>query len=334
MGLVSRTFRILGGAIALVAATGLGSGFARAADQDLSSECTWFPDLRCERTSRWDGFIPPMSAPFLFEDPFITTGISAYGLWHEFPEKGVFTGGEARALALQARVAVTDRLALIATKDGIVDFRPDTPLVDNQNGFLDLAGGIKYALYVDPKRELIITPVLRFEFSNGTRRILAGNGDGVFIPSISIGKGLTDRIKMLADVGERIPFDTDAESQVLFYNTHLSYQLTKRLTPFVEFNGLTYLTGGDGTSSVRLAGNTHLSISQVQTALGLPGFEGVDLLNLGSRNVRGHDIITGALGMRLSVGEGRYLGFSYERPLTDRRDIFKQRFTLNFWLDL
>ena len=35
----------------------------------------WFPDLRCERQGRFDGFHKPIVAFALFEDPFITTGI-------------------------------------------------------------------------------------------------------------------------------------------------------------------------------------------------------------------------------------------------------------------
>lgn len=85
-----------------------------------SKQCQgWFPDFAasCERQGRYQGFIPPMTMPYLFEEPFITTGLSGYGIWHEFPNESAFQGGDAWVAALQARIAITDRLALIATKD-------------------------------------------------------------------------------------------------------------------------------------------------------------------------------------------------------------------------
>ena len=63
--------------IALLAATGATAE---------TEECpTFFPDLRCDRSGRYEGFIPTMASPYIFEDPFITTNISAHGIWHDFP---------------------------------------------------------------------------------------------------------------------------------------------------------------------------------------------------------------------------------------------------------
>jgi hypothetical protein len=105
-------------------------------------DCVWLPDLRCGRSGRWDGFEKPIVQPYLFEDPFVTTALHPYYAWHEFPDDSVLQGGEVHVAALQARLALTDRLGLIATKDGYVWLRPENPLLDDDEGFWDLALGL------------------------------------------------------------------------------------------------------------------------------------------------------------------------------------------------
>ena len=61
-----------------------------AAEEDCDA---WFPDFNCERSGRFEGFHKPIVAPYLFEDPFITTNAVPYFLWHDFPEQSVFDGG-------------------------------------------------------------------------------------------------------------------------------------------------------------------------------------------------------------------------------------------------
>ena len=123
-----------------------------AAGAETPADCpTWFPDFRCDRSGRFEGFENTIVQPFLFEDPFITTNVSAYYIWHDFPRKSVFQGGDLSTVAVQARVALTDRLALIATKDGFAWNYPDTELsgltvLPNTQGWFNIAGGFKYAL--------------------------------------------------------------------------------------------------------------------------------------------------------------------------------------------
>ena len=114
----------------------------------LAQECPkWFPDLRCEREARWEGFRKPIIAPYLFEDPFVTTGASLYYIYHEFPDDSALGGGEVHVAALQLRLALTERLGFIATKDGYVWLRPDLPLLDDEEGWMNLGAGLKYILW-------------------------------------------------------------------------------------------------------------------------------------------------------------------------------------------
>jgi len=143
--------------------------FAAPPASGLDDECTWFPDIRCDRSGRYEGFVMPMSMPYLFEDPFITTGVNVVGIWHDYPtgRKSVFQGGDAWVTAVQARVAITDRLAFIATKDGYAWHRPDNELLRNDQGFFDIAAGFKYALIDDRENNFILTPSLRIDIPVG-----------------------------------------------------------------------------------------------------------------------------------------------------------------------
>ena len=56
-------------------------------------------------------------------------------------------------------------------------------------------------------------------------------------------------------------------------------------------------------------------------------FEGADIANLGSSNMAGETLITMAWGVRVPFDNGISTGFSYERVLSQRQDIFEQRAT-------
>jgi hypothetical protein len=124
----------------------------------------------------------------------------------------------------------------------------------------------------------------------------------------------------------------DKETTSLFYNLHLDYRPIEFLAPFVEFNGLGYIAGGDGTRTLKTTLGT-LTVAQVQAALGTGGFEGIDVANLGSGSVGGNNIITFAVGTRIPINRHLSLAAAYEFPLTDRRDIFKQRVTMSALLE-
>lgn len=296
---------------------------------------TWFPDFRCERHGRYDGFVPPMMHPYLFEDPFITTGVTAVGIWHQFPHDSILNGGKHApdgitgdgdlwVAALQARIAITDRVALIATKDGWVDSSPGLSLLDEDEGFADITAGIKVAAIDDREDNFILSPSLRFSVPIGDHGVRQGYGDGVFIPDVSLGWGL-DKFHVLADLGGQFPLDTDKQSTSLFYHLHLDYALHQYFVPFVEFGGFQYLDGGDGSTTVKLKGGQHLSIRDAMDVLNTDPSEGYDYANFGSPGVAGEHVAAFAVGFRVPVTRHLILGVAYERPLTDNRDVLNQR---------
>jgi len=98
------------------------------------------------------GLIAPVANPIYFEDPRITSELRPIFIQHWLPDTFDFAGGtvplggEVRVYALQIRYALTERLGLIATKDGYIEFKPGGALTANHGyGFADLAAGLKYA---------------------------------------------------------------------------------------------------------------------------------------------------------------------------------------------
>lgn len=292
---------------------------------------TFFPDFRCEREARYPGFVAPVSAPYLFEDPFITTGLSGWYIYHDYPNDSVFDGGHLNAVALQARLAITDRLAFIATKDGYVWNRPDRAIVPDDEAFVNIAAGFKYALVDMREQNFILTPALRVEAPVGGREVYSGHGDGVIIPSVSSAWGIGD-FHVIGSLGAQLPFDMGDQSTQLFYNLHLDYALLSHFVPLVEFNGYHWTRSGNGNIPIETTGST-LRLSAAETALGTGGFEGVDLLNLGSGSVSGNNIVTFAVGARIPIVKHLSFGAVYEFPITSREDIFDQRMTANLALE-
>lgn len=299
----------------------------------LPPECPLlFPDLRCDRQGRYEGFVPPMMHPYLFEDPFITTGVSGWGIWHEFPGDSILDGGHLWVAALQARIAITDRIAFIATRDGWVDFEPGLSLLDNRRGSADLALGFKVAVIDLPEVPFILTPSLRFQIAQGSQDVLQGNGDGVLIPAVSAAWG-RGNFHVIGDLGMEIALDPDAQSTSLFYHLHLDYAVHRFLVPFIEVGGFTYTDGGDGSTKIRLRGGDEVALRDAQALLGEDPEEGYDYANLGSRGMAGHTVVAGSVGVRVPLNEHVILGAAWEYPLTPSRDVLRQRASMNVTIE-
>lgn len=256
-----------------------------------------------------DGKIDPVSAGFTFESPYIHTSVRPVFLYHEFPSDSIFQGGDLKVYAAQLRLALTERLALIATKDGFADLNPDA-FSDDETGWLDLAAGVKYAVLDDEESGLTVTPGLIFELTQGSSDVFQGNGDGIVRPFVSAGLDLED-INLIGSIGLDYPLDRDKESTSFDYHAHVSFEVNDWFVPLVELNGIHYIDGGDV----------------------LPvNFEAVDYGNLGASMVDGNDIVTGAVGTRIRLSDWAHFGAAYEVPLTSREDIFDKRISLDLLL--
>ena len=282
--------------------------------------------------------------PYLFEDPFPTSEIQLVGIWHQFPGRSAFRGGYAAVAAVQARLALTDRLSFIATKDGLTFLRPQVrlndvapglgggALLEDQEGSMDMTLGLKYALISRPEDGFILSPSLRFETDFGSHDLLQGRGDGIVIPALSFGWG-SRNLHLLGGLGGQLPLDRDHDSTSIFYNLHVDYAVPVEhpggnfIAPFLELNGMHWTRSGDGSAPVQTTLG-RLDLSTAQVALRTGAFEGYDVANLGSAGIAGANLVTMAVGVRIPIREGATLGISYERPVSERKDIIKQRLTL------
>lgn len=305
-------------------------GLAHAADCDLTNCAPASPvacdDLSCFDTGQdgcglltdllsgqslikqsdhcFDDFISPMTNPLFFEDPRTLTEARFIFVNHNVPD-AVF-GGDVQYYALQIRAALTDNLSFIANKDGFIV--SDNVLIDD--GWADVALGLKYNLFKDTQTQSIISVGTTVDLPFGSTRSLQGNGDGEFHIFASAGTQLGEQFHYVTGSGFRLPVDTQAESQVWYWSNHLDYQFADSgLYLFGEANWYHWLQSGN--------------------AFGVP-VEGIDLFNLGSAGVAGNDIVTGAIGVKYSPSPATEIGIAWELPLTDREDIMKDRFTFDW----
>jgi hypothetical protein len=114
----------------------------------------------------FDDFISPMTNPVFFEDPRNLTEVRFIFLNHNLP--GALGGNSIQVYAAQIRVALTERLSLIATKDGFIYTQSSLPGLDS--GFADVAAGLKYNLYRDPSAGRLLSG----GFPNGERKVATG----------------------------------------------------------------------------------------------------------------------------------------------------------------
>lgn len=290
--------------------------------------CTWLPDLRCGRSGRPEGWRMPIVQPYLFEDPFITTGVYPYYVWHEFPEHSVFKGGDTQVVAVQARLAITDRLAFIATKDGYRWHDPKLGLLEDDHGWMNIAGGFKYLLVRDDRYDFYLTPAIRYEAPTGARDVYQGEGNGIVIPSVSAGWSPLENLHLIADVGGQIPLDSDFQSDSVFYHVYADYQVHPRFTPFVQLSGTTWTGSGDGTFPIKLKDESTIPLSLAQAATGSGPFDGADAIsNLGSRDIAGKTLLTLALGAHVKLADHLVWSAAYEHEISKHNGIFEQRVT-------
>ena len=258
--------------------------------------------------ARHSRYVPPLTNPIFNETPYITTEARAFYFYHSLPDDFVTEGGHVNLVALQLRLALTERLGFIATKDGYADFHFDEVLEDT-DGFANIALGFKYALLSDPVNEGILTAGLRYEIPINDLETggieLQGDGDGFLNPFITGARAFGD-FGLQASFGANFALDPDEDTSILHYSLHADYEVLPGLFPILELNGFTAFDNGD-----RLTGP-------------LGDLDGVDVLNFGSDN-RGTTVTIGG-GARYRLNDHLQFGLGAETPITDKDDtIFDYR---------
>ncbi len=252
----------------------------------------------------FDRFISPMTNPVFFEDPRTLTEARAFFLQHKVPSAA--GGGNIQVMAMQMRAAITDRLSIVAAKDGFLT--SSNTLIDD--GWADLAVGLKYNLYANSRTQRLLSTGFSYELPTGSPRALQGNGDGEFHTYLTGGMQIGDYGHWLSATGFRIAGDPGAESDMWYWSNHFDYEVRRGWYLLTELNWFNWIGAGENTA--------------------LPGVEGGDLFNFGSTSVAGNNIVTNAIGIKYKRDGHREIGVAFEYPLTDRRDVMENRITVDW----
>lgn len=260
----------------------------------------------------FEGFHWPVGNPIYFEPPMNESHLRPIYIHHSFADGSQVGGGDLDVIAAQARIALTERLSFIATKDGYSFL--DAGGLPEDEGWNDIAAGLKYTFYADPDAQLLMAFGARYQFESGDDEVLQGNVPELS-PFFSIAKGF-GRLHILAAITDRISLDGGDGNNVLQWDLHLDYDIAPDvlpgLAPFFELHGLHYLDDGD----------------RVPLSVG-----GIDYANLGSEDVSGSTVITAGIGARWELSPHASIGFGYHHALTNvNADTFEDRFTLDFIL--
>ena len=268
-----------------------------------------------ENSASWmDNTISPVANPILFEDPKVTTEVRPIYMYHSLPNTFNYSGGQVplggqvQVTALQIRYALTDRLGLIASKDGYIEFQPKNTLA-HEYGWADIAAGLKYELINDEKDQFIITPGFTLTVPTGGHNVYQGNGSGEWNLFASAEKGF-DQLHVTANTGFIIPNNFAESTSQLHYSAQVDYFVCQYFIPFAVANGYTILSNGN------------------HNVLPVPlNTEGYDLINFGSTDASGSTQFTVGGGARSRLVKNVDVGVAYEVGVGNSVGIFHTRIT-------
>lgn len=248
-------------------------------------------------------FISPMTNPVYFEDPRTLTEARVIFLNHHLPSD--LGGKDVQLYATQLRAALTEDLSVIATKDGFIVSQSD--VLDD--GFADIAGGLKYNFYKDADSQTLLSGGATFALPFGSTQALQGRCDGEFHLFATGGMEFLLDWHWVSGSGFRLPANAQAGNQIWYWSNHLDRRIGESgFYLFTEANWFHYMSGAD--------------------AFPVP-VGGQDLFNLGSTGIGGNDVVTGAFGVKYKPRTNMEIGVAYEFPYTRRKDIIQNRLTVD-----
>jgi hypothetical protein len=264
----------------------------------------------------FDGFISPVTNPFLFEDPRALTELRPIIIYQSIPDKNyIFHGGDAEFFGLQARLALCDRFDLVINKLGLVAIQPgDHTFLRDATSISEIDLGPKYTFLRSDCTGTLGAVGLTFQIPTGSKGTFQNTGSLSLVPYISMGqhfgKTAWGSFNALGTFGYAFSVD-DRRAEYLFTSLHLDFDIgdLHKIYPLVELNWFHYTSGGTSRDF---------------------GFEGRDFANLGSSHVGGDDdSFTIATGLRYKFSECLQTGIAAEFPINGRRDLLDFRLTFD-----
>jgi hypothetical protein len=261
-----------------------------------------------ESDHAFDGFISPQTNVLLFEDPRTLTEARAHFVNQWIPNGNpVFTqGGTAQYAALQIRAAITERLSIIATKDGYIWLNGVGNPALQTSGVADLAAGLKYNVIRNPETQTLLSVGGVVEAPLSGTQVFQGFGTQIHMFATG-GKKLNLPVNShwISGAGLRVPTNNNLQSEMIYWSNQWDVEVVRHVYGTFSANWFHWLSSGNNFPGLN--------------------FEGGDLFNLGSGQVAGTDIVTLGWGTRYKPNGNREFGVAYENPVTQQRGLMASR---------
>jgi hypothetical protein len=265
----------------------------------------------------FDGFISPVTNPFLFEDPRSLTEVRPIFIYQKIPSGQLdFFGGNISYFGVQGRVAITERLSFIVHKFGGVWVNPGSGSpIEAQSGFSEIWFGPKFTFIRNEQSGSLLAGGLQFQVPTSSGAF-QNTGSLSIVPYATYGQNFLRDLSigsLNAMVSTGYSFSTtSARSDYWYLSGHIDLDVANwhRIYPLFEMNYYLYTTDGD----TRLIGT-----------------EGRDLINFGGQ-AQGQGLLTGAFGARFKITESAQVGGAFEFPFAGPKGLFQYRFTIDFIL--
>ncbi len=215
--------------------------------RDAQAQGLRLSDILHKSDHCFDDFISPTTNPVWFEDPRTLTEVRALAVNHDLADAAA--GGDVQLYAAQIRLALTDRLSLVAAKDGYMV--SNNPLIDD--GWMDVAAGLKYNLYRDTYNGQLLSAGFAYSMPVGSSRTLQGNTflnknklDGELQLYLTGGTRVGDFGHWLSAYGVLLPLDSTQQSTMGYWSNHFDVQMTDTIYALTEFNWYHWFDSGNG----------------------------------------------------------------------------------------
>ncbi|QJW99202.1 hypothetical protein [Frigoriglobus tundricola] len=257
----------------------------------------------------FDGFVGPVSNAVLNKDPRSNSYARFLFINNNVPGANALGGGNIQVYALQLNLALTERLSIIADKDGLAHLAVKN--APSQTGFLNLAAGLKYTFYRNVETQTIAAAGIMYEIPTGEQKVFQDQGSGSFVPFVTFGKQFGNYWHYLQTTGYYIPVQSSQGSSFIYNSFHIDRQIGW-FYPLAELNWFWYTSGGN----------------RIPPSVG----EGDGLLNLGTQGQSGAHLVSAAFGAKAVLSKNVILGAVFEVPISNRHDILNQRITVDMIL--
>jgi hypothetical protein len=266
----------------------------------------------------FDGFISPVTNPFLFEDPRSLTEVRPIFMAQSIPPgQRDFHGGSIWYFGTQARVAFTERWSFTLNKLGFISVNPGSGSgLGSQASFAELWLGPKYTFIRGEESGSLLAGGLQFQIPTGNAGTYQNTGSLSLVPYLTYGQNFGRDFSygsFNALVGTGYSFSVNnVRSDYYYLSAHIDWDVMNyhRFYPLMEMNWFLVTTNGNARPI---------------------GIEGRDLIDFGG-NAKGQGLLTWAIGGRYKISECAQIGAAFEIPVAGPRDLFNYRFTLDFIL--